>query len=131
MAIRNRLQDLIQPYRYTDTQIVNALNVAMEETQRIRPDIFLDLKYQQKVQAGDLDDGFILGYYTISDIAFDTNNNYVSSSGTLVPIPSRYTDPIVFYMGGHLQLFDVEDTQDQRAVAFMAKFQQRMLQVQS
>lgn len=126
VSIRNRMQDRVAPYRYTDDQIVDALNVALEETQRIRPDIFLDLKYQQKIQSNDLDDGFISGYYTNSDIAFDGSDNYVPSDGTLVPIPSRYNDPILWYMGGHLQLLDVDDTEDQRGVAFVSTFTKRM-----
>jgi hypothetical protein len=115
-SIRNRMQDRVFPYRYTDDQIVDALNVALEEAQRIRPDIFLDLKYQQRLNSSDLDDGFISNYYTTADI---TNN-------TIVPIPSRYNDPIIWYMGGHLQLLDIDDTQDQRAVAFVATFLKRM-----
>lgn len=125
------MQDRVSPYRYTDDQIVDALNVALEETQRIRPDIFLDLKYQQKIQPNDLDDGFISNYYASSDIAFDTSNNYDPSNGPLVPIPSKYNDPILWYMGAHLQFLDVDDTQDQRGVAFLTKFSQRMLQAQS
>ena len=125
------MQDRIAPYRYMDIQIIDALNVAMQEAQRIRPDIFLDLKYQQRINPNDLDDGFITSYYTTSDIAFDTSNNYIPAKGTLVPISSRYNDPIIWYMGGHLQLLDIEDTQDQRGVAFLAKFSQRLLQAQS
>lgn len=125
------MQDKIQPYRYGDDQIVDALNVALQEIQRIRPDIFLDLKYQQRIQSNDLDDGFISSYYSVSDIAFDSSNNYVVSGGTLVPIPSRFNDPVIWYMGAHLQLLDVEDTQDQRAVAFLAKVMQRLTQPQT
>jgi hypothetical protein len=130
-SARNRMQDKVFPYRYDDGQIVDALNVALQETQRVRPDIFLDLKYQQKLQPNDLDDGFIAGYYSISDIAYDTGGNYVTSDGTLVPIPSAYNDPIIWYMGAHLQLLDVDDTQDQRGVAFMTKFMQRLTQAAS
>ena len=123
--------DRVFPYRYTDDQIVDALNVALEETQRIRPDIFLDLKYQQKIQSNDLDDGFISSYYTSNDIAFDGSNNYVPSNGTLVPIPSRYNDPIIWYIGAHLQFLDVDDTEDTRGIAFLTKFMQRMTQAAS
>jgi hypothetical protein len=120
------MQDLVKPYRYTDSQMVDALNVAMEEAQRIRPDIFLDLKYQQPIVNGDLDDGFIQSYYTTSDISLDSGGDYVVSAGTMVPVPSRYNDPLIWYMAGHLQALDVEDTQDARAIAFIAKFLQRL-----
>lgn len=127
-SIRNRLQDLIgPPYRYSDEQIVDALNIALEETQRIRPDIFLDLKYQGPLSTGDLDDGFIPLYYTTADIRINSDGSYDVKNGTVVPIPSKYNDPIIWYMGGHLQFFDVEDTQDQRAVAFKTVFMQRLV----
>lgn len=126
VSARNRMQDRVAPYRYTDDQIVDALNVALEETQRLRPDIFLDLKYQQKIQPNDLDDGFISGYYTSGDITFDGSSNYDPTSGPLVPIPSRYNDPIIWYIGAHLQFLDVDDTEDQRGIAFLSKFMQRM-----
>lgn len=131
VSMRNRLQDKIIPYRYTDDQIVDALNVALSEAQRIRSDIFLDLKYQQKIRTGDLDDGFISSYYTTDDIAFSSGTDYDRNNGTLVPIAARFNDPILFYMGGHLQLLDVDDAQDQRAVAFMTKFEQRLSTPQS
>jgi hypothetical protein len=130
-SARNRMQDRVIPYRYTDAQIVDALNVALQETQRVRPDIFLDLKYQQRIQPNDLDDGFISGYYDTTDIAFDSSGDYVVSDGTLVPIPSAYNDPIIWYIGAHLQFLDVDDTQDQRGIAFITKFLQRLTQAQS
>jgi hypothetical protein len=130
-SARNRMQDRVAPYRYTDDQIVDALNVALQETQRIRPDIFLDLKYQQKIKPNDLDDGFISTYYSTSDIVIDGNGNYIPSEGALVPIPSAYNDPIIWYMGAHLQFLDTDDTEDQRGVAFLTKFAQRMTQPQS
>ena len=125
-SVRNRLQDNIVPYRYTDDQVVDALNVALQEAQRIRPDVFLDLKYQQRVQPGDLDDGFISSYYDSSDIVYNTDGSYNVSGGSLVPISSAYNDPIIWYMGAHLQFLDIEDTTDQRGVAFLTKFQQRL-----
>jgi hypothetical protein len=115
-SARNRMQDRVFPYRYTDDQIVDALNVALQEAQRIRPDIFLDLKYQHRLNPNDLDDGFISSYYTTADI----------TSNTVVPIPSRYNDPIIWYMGAHLQFLDIDDTQDTRGIAFLTKFAQRM-----
>ena len=126
VSARNRMQDRVAPYRYTDDQIIDALNVAMEETQRLRPDIFLDLKYQQKIQPNDIDDGFISSYYTSNDITFDGSNNYDPTNGPLVPIPSRYNDPIIWYIGAHLQFLDIDDTEDTRGIAFLSKFMQRM-----
>ena len=51
-TVRSLLQDLIAPYRYADTDIVDALNNTMAEFSRIRPDMFLDLKYQNPLISG-------------------------------------------------------------------------------
>ena len=113
---RLALQDLIAPYRYTDDSIVGALNAAMFEISRIRPDMFLDLKYQQPIRKGDINAGIPALF--VSTTQTDT-----------VPIPSKYRQPVQWYMEGLLQLLDVTDTQDQRAQAFLAKFQQQLLSV--
>ena len=113
---RLALQDLIAPYRYTDDSIVGALNAAMFEISRIRPDLFLDLKYQRPIQKGDINAGIPALF--VSTTQTDT-----------VPIPSKYRQPVQWYMEGLLQLLDVTDTQDQRAQAFLAKFQQQLLSV--
>jgi hypothetical protein len=114
-ATRIALQDLIgPPFRYTDDMIVDALNTAMDEISRIRPDLFLDLKYQTKLKKGDINEG-APGLFS------------ASSETDIVPIPSKYRRPVQWYMEGLLQLTDVTDTQDQRAQAFLAKFQQQLM----
>ena len=40
VSSRNRLQDLIAPYRYTDGQIVSALDTALAEMGRFAPIFF-------------------------------------------------------------------------------------------
>lgn len=124
---RNQLQDMIAPYRYTDGQIVAALNHCMDDISRIRPDIFLDLKYQRPLRKGDTDDG-TPPLYSTTDIAFQSDDvTYNTAAGTLVPIPNKYSDPVHWFISGWLQLYDVADTQDQRAQGFMMKFQQHLL----
>ena len=127
---RTWLQDRIQPYRYADSDVVDALNSTLAVTQRIRADLFLDLKYQTALNSGDLDDGFINNYYTVNDLVYQSDGVTIDpTQGTIVPIPSKYHNPISWYMAGHLQIFDTEDTTDQRAVAFMTKFQSSMTQM--
>jgi hypothetical protein len=120
------LQDLILPYRYADTTVIRALNRAVAELSRLRPDILLDLKYQNPLGKGDIGDG-IPGQYKTSDIGFDSAGNYVEGTGTMVPIPSKYISAVEWFMPGWLQFFDVTDTQDQRAQGFLAKFQQHLI----
>lgn len=124
---RNQLQDLVgPPYRYADDQIVDALNHALNEMGRIRPDIFLDLKYQNRLIKGDIGEG-LPGPYTIADIAVGDDGSYDITEGTQVPVPSKYVSPVNWYVAGWLQLYDVADTTDARAQAMLAKFQQQLM----
>jgi hypothetical protein len=127
VSSRNRLQDLISPYRYTDGQIVSALDTALAEMGRIRPDIFLDLKYQHPLRKGDLNDG-MPGGYGLADVAFQPDGiTYNPGGGTIVPVPVKYITPIHWFMDGWLQFQDVTDTQDARAQGFMQKFQTQLM----
>lgn len=128
IVARLELQDMIEPYRYPDSVVVRALNTAMAELGRIRPDVLLDLKYQRPLKKGDTGDGVPM-YYTTADIGFDTNQNYAEGKGTLVPVPVKYMTPVEWFVNGWCQFLDVTDTQDQRAQAFLAKFQQQLLTV--
>jgi hypothetical protein len=114
-AARSTLQDLVAPYRYADTDIYFALNTILGELTRIRPDLFLDLKYMAPLQKGDLGDGLPPQYVSPTD------------DDTLVPVPSKYFNPVIWGLSGWLQLYDVTDTQDQRAGAFLMKFSSHFL----
>lgn len=114
--VRLLLQDEIEPYRYTDDTLTWALNGGLVEMERLRPDIFLDAKYQAPLQKGDLSRGY-------EGLAFSGN----SLDTELIPVPSNWALPLVWYATGAVQLLDVTDTQDQRAGAFMGKFQTAML----
>jgi hypothetical protein len=110
-SVRNMLQDLVgPPYRYSDQQIVDALNTCVGEISRIRPDIFLEYKYQfplpHRSARNDMTPGLFLSTRTMD----------------VVPIPRTYFQPSLWYIEGLLQLFDVDDTQDVRAQAFFQKF---------
>jgi hypothetical protein len=109
---RLTLQDLVAPYRYDDPTILLSLNIGLSEMGRIRPDIFLDLKYQRPLRKGDVDEG-LPPIYTPADI----------TANTLVPVPSKYMSPMDWFIAGWCQFLDVTDAQDQRASGFMAKFQ--------
>jgi hypothetical protein len=114
--VRTQMQDLVQPYRYTDDQLVLALNNAMFELSRLRADIFLDLKYQQPLAWGDLGNG-------------EPSLFVATRQSDFVPVPSKYYTPVVWYMQAWLQFADVTDTQDQRAGAMLQKFQSMIMTV--
>jgi hypothetical protein len=109
---RLNLQDAVSPYRYTDDNLLLALNIGLAEIGRIRPDMFLDLKYQRPLRKGDTDEGMPKPYATV-----DT---------TLVPVPSKYMSALDWFINGWTQFLDVTDTQDQRAQAFIVKFQSHL-----
>jgi hypothetical protein len=127
MAIaRLGLQDGVSPYRYTDQTLLYALNIGLAEMGRIRPDIFLDLKYQRPLRKGDTDDGYPPGYL-LADIAFQPDGiTYDTTKGAMVPVPVKYVSSLDWFISGWSQFLDVTDTQDARAQGFIAKFQSHL-----
>ncbi len=95
---RALLQDTIEPYRYDDETLVTALNMAIMEGRRIRPDLF------ESYLGGDLPE-----YLT-------------SALTTSVDIDVQYRSAFLYYMVGHAQLSDNEDNSDARATVFLNKF---------
>lgn len=100
-ASRILLQDtLVDSPRYSDAEFKLALSLAFDEAYRIRPDIFIRIE-QPDIMA-----------FTDSDI---------------VPVPRGYQSAFLYYMCGHVQLRDQEDTQDSRASMFLTKFTAQLL----
>lgn len=99
------LQDQIVPYRYSDDELVEALNLAILEARRIRPDLFLSLDALPEYSSG--------------------------ATSTLVTIDQMYRSAFLYYMVGHAQLRDEEDTSDSRAAVFMNKFIAQLSTVQA
>lgn len=105
---RRLLQDEIDPYRYPDDDLVDALNIGILEARRLRADLFLPL--------------------------FETD--YFTPSGTIdktatVTMDPMYRSSLVYYMVGRAQLRDDESTTDQRSSALLTKFVAQMLTIQS
>lgn len=96
------LQDAVVPYRYPDIDLLSALNLGMLSARKLRADLFLGVTATP--------------YFT----AVDT---------TAVTMDQQYRLPFVYFMTGHAQLRDEEDTQDARAAAFIGKFTSQMLTV--
>jgi hypothetical protein len=92
------LQDLIETYRYPDADLVSALNMGIMTARRLRPDLFLNAT--------------TLPSFVEADIA----------AATEFDMDEQYRVPFVYFMVGHAQLRDEEDTQDARAGAFIGKF---------
>ena len=101
---RTLLQDRIPPYRYDDESLLTALNAAMLETRRIKPELFVyELESLGQVQA----------FQAVDD--------------TYVNIEPPFRLAIVHGLCGHALERDQEDYQDQRATAFLALFTQGLV----
>ena len=94
------MTDTVSPYRYSDAELAIALSLAMLEARRLRPDLFLG--------------------------RMSTIPNYTANDTTAVVIDDQYRIALLYYVIGHAQLRDEEDTQDARAVAFLSKFASQM-----
>lgn len=99
---RTLLQDTYDgPYRYSDAELVLGLSLALQETRRLRADLFLNKSVQT---------------FTVNDT-------------TVVNMDEMYRVPLVYYMCGHVQLRDNEEVQDQRAAAFFGLFNSKLVTV--
>lgn len=94
-AVRILLQDNTLPYRYPDDNIALGFDIAFDEAQRIRPDMFMKT--------------------TINPIVGQPVANPM-------PVPTGYKSAFIMYTSGWVQLQDNEDTDDQRATIFLNKF---------
>jgi hypothetical protein len=101
------LLDQVEPYRYPTIDLVEALNMGILETRRLRPDLL------KSFFRGSLPD-FTVG-------ALDAQ----------VPIDPQYRVAYVYYICGQAQLRDDENNQDSRSAAMLNKFVAQMLSIQS
>jgi hypothetical protein len=90
------LQDRIEPYRYETDQLVAALNIALQDARRIRPDIFLP--------------NFTIPSYSSADM-----------SATIV-FPEFYKSALLYFVVGFAHMRDEEATADARATALLGTF---------
>jgi len=101
---RTQLQDLVPDYRYDDASLLVALNAALLEARRIKPELFV---YNWEVG------GQVQAFTAIDD--------------TYVDIEPQFRLAIVHGLIGHALERDQEDYQDQRATAFLALFTQGLV----
>jgi hypothetical protein len=108
---RRLLQDEIAPYRYPDSDMVDALNIALLEARRLRADLFLP--------------AFTLEWFdsTASDLA--------PIKAKPVTMDPMYRQSFVYYIVGRMQLRDDETTTDARAASLLTKFTAQLLTVES
>lgn len=103
------LQDRFEPYRYSDNELVEALNIGMLEARRLRADLFIP-------------SSFAVGWINTDDT--------VDLDATVAMDP-MYRPGLVYYVVGRAQLRDDEATTDQRAQTLMQKFLGQLLVITS
>jgi hypothetical protein len=100
-ASRVLLQDLVDsPYRYPTSDLLLALNMAVLESRKLRPDMWAGIS---------------------------TLPSYAVSDATKVKIDPQYRVAFVYYVVGSAQLRDNEEDTDTRASAFIAQFRTMLL----
>ena len=96
---RRLLQDEYEPFRYGEDDFIAALNLALLEARRYRPDLFI----------GKL--GAVPAYVSVTQaVAFS-------------PI---YRPAVLDYVVGYVGVRDAEASQDQRASGFLQMFVQKL-----
>lgn len=96
-GVRGLLLDKVQPYRYTDIAIIAALNLALLEGRRLRPDLFI-CRYGIDVP------------------------QYEEVNGDIVPVDEQFRLAFEYGTAAHVLMRDEEDVQDARANSFENKF---------
>lgn len=102
--VRTLLLDKLQPYRYTDTELLTALNTALLEGRRLRADLYV-------TRFG-------------NDVPF-----YGAVSGEQFCIEPQFRLAFVYGVAAHALLRDDEDVQDSRANGFLARFTDTLIGV--
>jgi hypothetical protein len=91
-------------YRYSDAEFLDAINMALLEMRRIRPELMRSY--------------FSAGVPTLT-------------SADNIPVDEQYRTAVLYYTCGQVQLRDDENTQDARASQFLQKFTAQLLTIAS
>lgn len=102
--VRVLLLDKIEPFRYTDNELLDAFNTALLDGRRLRADLFVH-KYG-------------------NDVPY-----YEDLSGAEVPIEPQFRLAFVYGTAAQAMARDDEDVQDERANSFRAVFESMLLGV--
>ena len=106
---RRLLQDTRVPYRYSDADLIDTLNIGLLEARRLRADLFLPL----------------------FDIPWVDPSGGAPALAVQITFDPMYRQSLIYYMVGRAQLRDDESTTDQRAAAMLTKFTQQLLAIAS
>jgi hypothetical protein len=99
------LQDQQVPVRYKDHELVSALNIALMEARRIRPDLFL----------------------AAAPAAITVPS--IGATDPMSSIDVQYRTPLLYYVAGHALERDEEEGAAQRAMSYKQRFVSMLLAV--
>ena len=102
--VRRILLDETSPYRYDDDSLVEALNIAILEVRRLRPDLLV-CRYGVHIP------------------------RFLAVSGEGVPIEAQFRMALTYGIMAHALLRDEEDVQDARANTFLERFHDMLVGV--
>lgn len=111
---RSILQDRIEPYRYTDEEMVEVLNLALANIKRLRPDAF----------AGTFTTSTTPQFYPDGDPS--PSPGYLPLSDPW-PVDEMFFSPTVVFLAGYAELRDDEFTVDSRAATLLQRFTGQLL----
>lgn len=115
---RHILQDRVEPYRYTDDELITILNTAMTEVKRLRPDAFAGSFQTPTPQFYDPAGTPVVGSIPTTDPW---------------PIDEMFIAPTIEYIAGYAELRDDEfvdgaaDGSSGRAIALLDRFVRRLM----
>jgi hypothetical protein len=109
--VRTLLQDRIEPYRYSTHSLVRALNLALIEARRLRPDLFVG--YLDAVPQ------FFWDGAEDSPAEDDESN---PTWEEFVPMELQFRGAFVYGITSHALARDQEDIEDERSTGFMKSF---------
>jgi len=113
--VRVLLQDTIEPFRYPTEDLIAALNMALLDARRLRPDLFLYSPTE------------VPFYSSVQEIVGIPENPPVPSYlDAVIDLDQQYRIALVYFIVGQAQLRDEEDVQDARAAVFINKFNSMM-----
>ena len=98
--VKSILKDKVDPIRYPDADLLNAINDALIEVRRVRPDLYLHKRFKVPLLADDL---------------------------TALPVEDFCFNVIVYWVVGTMMLRDDEFAVDGRAMAMLNKATAQLL----
>jgi hypothetical protein len=101
---RTLLQDKVPEFRYEDSSLLTAMNIALVEAVRIRADLF---KYNLKTR------GQVPAFQNVDD--------------THVPVEPQFRNAILNGICGHAMLREQEEYADSRSTSFLNMFNQGLV----